>query len=201
MRCATGGAPGRARRLLGLNPRIANASLYTNLVLGDAAALAARLRDDPELASKPGGPHQWVPLLYACHTCMARDDRARLAGLVEIVRDLCAGADPNAEYHWNWHPELPRTALWASVCEVEHLPMAEVLRAGANPTDGVTGHIAAGGERAGVGAAASVRPESKRRSTRACRRWCTSSRGLTPSLALTGCWITGPIPTSLGTEW
>jgi hypothetical protein len=60
---------------------------------------------------------------------------------------LCAlGATPNAEYHWNWHPELPRTALWAAVCAVRHLPLAEVLlEAGANPTDGVTVHIAGGG--------------------------------------------------------
>jgi hypothetical protein len=70
-----------------------------------------------------------------------------LEGLVRIARRLCElGADPNAEYHWNWHPELPRTALWASVCTVGHLPLAEVLlTAGANPTDGVTAHIAGGG--------------------------------------------------------
>ena len=45
--------------------------------------------------------------------------RPRLEGLVDIARRLCAlGANPNAEYHWNWHPELPRTALWAAVCAV-----------------------------------------------------------------------------------
>jgi hypothetical protein len=36
--------------------------------------------------------------------------------------------------------------LWGSVCAVGHLPLAEVLlEAGANPTDGVTAHIAGGG--------------------------------------------------------
>jgi hypothetical protein len=72
---------------------------------------------------------------------------ARLNGLVVIARRLLSlGANPNAEYHWNWHPELPRTALWAAVCAVGHLPLAQVLLdAGANPTDGVTGHIAGGG--------------------------------------------------------
>jgi hypothetical protein len=36
--------------------------------------------------------------------------------------------------------------LWASVCTIGHLPLAEVLlEAGANPTDGVTAHIAGGG--------------------------------------------------------
>jgi hypothetical protein len=67
--------------------------------------------------------------------------------LVAIARRLCAlGANPNAEYHWNWHPELPRTALWGAICVVSSLPLAEaLLEAGANPTDGVTAHIAGGG--------------------------------------------------------
>jgi ankyrin repeat protein len=147
LRAATAGATGRARRLLALHPRLATASLHTALVLGDAASVEACLRSRPELATEPGGPHGWVPLLYACHTCMHRDDPARADGLVTIARRLCAlGADPNAEYHWNWHPELPRTALWAALCAVAHLPLAEVLlEAGANPTDGVSVHIAGGG--------------------------------------------------------
>jgi len=147
VRCATGGAIGRAERLLAIHPRIASATLHTALVLGDAAAVEDRLRSHPELAPQPGGLQNWEPLLYVCHTCMAKGVPARLDGLVAIARRLCAlGANPNAEYHWNWHPELPRTALWAAVCVVGHLPLAEVLlTAGANATDGVTAHIAGGG--------------------------------------------------------
>src|SRR5262249_25325537 len=147
IRCATGGATGRAERLLALHPRLASASLHTALVLGDTAAVEDRLKHHPELAQQPSGPQNWEPLLYACHTAMHKGDPARLEGLVAIARRLCAlGANPNAEYHWNWHPELPRTALWAAVCAVGHLPLAEVLlEAGANPTDGVTTHIAGGG--------------------------------------------------------
>ena len=147
VRCATGGAVGRAERLLALHPGIAMASLQTALVLGDAAGVETRLRAQPELATRPGGAQQWEPLLYACHTCLHRTDSARLDGLVAIARQLCAlGANPNAEYHWNWHPELPRTALWAALCEVRHLPLAELLLdAGANPTDGVSVHITGGG--------------------------------------------------------
>jgi hypothetical protein len=146
VRCATGGASGRAERLLALHPGIASASLYTALVLGDAESVAPRLQQHPELATPPGGPQSWEPLLYACHTCLHRGHPGRVEGLVAIARQLCAlGANPNAEYHWNWHPELPRTALWAAVCVVAHLPLAEVLlEAGANPTDGVTVHIAGG---------------------------------------------------------
>jgi len=147
IRCATGGASGRAERLLALHPGLASASLYTALVLGDAASVEARLRSEPELATRPGGPQHWEPLLYVCHTCMHGRTASRLDGLVSIARRLCAlGANPNAEYHWNWHPELPRTALWGAVCGVAHLPLAELLlEAGANPTDGVTAHIAGGG--------------------------------------------------------
>jgi len=147
VRCATGEAIGRADRLLALYPRLASATLYTALVLGDVADVERRLAAQPELVRQPGGPQKWEPLLYVCHTSMHRKEPARLDALVAIARHLCAlGANPNAEYHWNWHPELPRTALWAAVCAVGHLPLASVLlEAGANPTDGVTSHIAGGG--------------------------------------------------------
>ena len=141
LRCATGGASDRAGRLLARHPSIASDSLQTALVLGDRAAVEERLLHQPELATRPGGPHDWEPLLYACHTCVYGD---RAGDLVAIARRLCSlGANPNAEYRWNWHPELPRTALWAALFAVGHLPLAEaLLEAGANPTDGVSMHIA-----------------------------------------------------------
>jgi Ankyrin repeats (many copies) len=147
IRSSTGGARGRAERLLARHPGITSASLHTALVLGDAASVETRLREHPELVTRSDGPQNWEPLLYVCHTCMHRSSAGQLDGLVTIARTLCAlGANPNAEYHWNWHPELPRTALWGAVCAVGHLPLAEVLlEAGANPTDGVTAHIAGGG--------------------------------------------------------
>jgi hypothetical protein len=147
VRCASAGATGRAERLLALHPRVSTATFHTALVLGDAAKVEEALRKQPELARRAGGPHDWEPLLYVCHTSMARNDPARLEGLVQIARQLLAlGGNANGEYHWNWHPELPRTVLWAAVCVARHLPLAEtLLAAGANPTDGVTGHIAGGG--------------------------------------------------------
>jgi ankyrin repeat protein len=145
--CATGNASGRAERLLQLHPGIASATFHTALVLGDAASVEKQLSARPELAAQPGGPQNWEPLLYVCHTCLHRTVPASVNGLVEIAKLLCAlGANPNAEYHWNWHPELPRTALWGAICTVRHLPLAQLLlEAGANPTDGVSVHIAGGG--------------------------------------------------------
>ena len=147
IRCATGGASGRAERLLTLHPGIAKASLFSALVLGNAESVATRLGERPDLATESGGPQKWEPLLYVCHTSMHKTAAGNMDGLVSIARQLCAlGANPNAEYHWNWHPELPRTALWGAVCVINSLPLAEVLlEAGANPTDGVTTHIIGGG--------------------------------------------------------
>lgn len=147
VRCATGNAAARALRLLARHPDIAHANLFTELVLGDAHAVEARLQKDPEAATRVGGAQSWEPLLYVCHTFLHQKAPERADGLVAIARALLArGANPNAEYHWNWHPELPRTALWGSVCAVGHLPLAEVLlEAGAKATDGVTTHITAGG--------------------------------------------------------
>ena len=146
IRSATGNAPAQALRLLALYPDIAHASLYTELVLGDAGTVKARLEKDPEAVTQAGGIQNWEPLLYVCHTCLHHDVPERAEGLVAIARELLVfGADPNAEYHWNWHRELPRTVLWGALCVVDHLPLAEaLLEGGANPTDGVSMHIAGG---------------------------------------------------------
>jgi len=146
LHCATGSARPRALRLLALHPAIAHANLHTELVLGEAESVAARLRKHSQAATEAGGVQGWPPLLYVCHTCLHHDAPERAAGLVAIARELLAqGADPNAEYHFQWHNELPRTALWGALCATSHLPLAEtLLAAGANPTDGVSMHINAG---------------------------------------------------------
>jgi ankyrin repeat protein len=146
IRCATGSAPERAFRLLARHAGIAHANLYTELVLGDMDAVTARLAKTPEVAKQKGGVQNWEPLLYVCHSFLQKDSPERTKALVAITRELLRfGANPNAEYDWNWHPELPRTALWAALIATSQRELAEVLlEAGANPTDGVTMHIAAG---------------------------------------------------------
>src|SRR5215468_4729151 len=146
VRCATGSAPERAMRLLARHAGIANANLYTELVLGDADAVETRLKANPAIARQRGGVQNWEPLLYVCHTFLHKDSPERAKGLVRIARELLRmGSNPNAEYDWNWHPELPRTALWGALIATGQRELAEVLlEAGATPTDGVSTHIAAG---------------------------------------------------------
>jgi hypothetical protein len=88
VRCATGAAPERAMRLLARHPGIANANLYTELVLGDAVAVETRFEADPSLARQRGGVQNWEPLLYVCHTFLQKDSPERAKGLVRIARDL-----------------------------------------------------------------------------------------------------------------
>jgi ankyrin repeat protein len=148
VRFAAGAAAGRARRLLALHPGIAQAGLHASLVLGDVAQVERRLRGEPALATQPGGPEGWEPLQYVCQSSLFDDGSEGASGLVAAARLLLAhGANPNAEYHWKWHPELPRTVLWAALCTARNLPLARaLLEAGANPTDGVSLQILASGD-------------------------------------------------------
>src|SRR5207247_9556638 len=81
VRCATGSAPERPMRLLARHAGIANANLYTELVLGDADAVEARLKANPAIARQRGGVQNWEALLYVCHTFLQKDSPERAKGL------------------------------------------------------------------------------------------------------------------------
>ena len=143
---ATETRPERADRLLRLHPEIAHASFHTALILGDVERVAAQLGRRPALATEPGGPRGWVPLLYLCHTSLRFGPPARREDLVTIARRLLdLGADPGARFPW-LHHGVRRSALWGAVCTTRLLPLAELLLdAGADPNDGVTLPLAASG--------------------------------------------------------
>jgi len=143
---ATEVRPDRAARLLALHPAIAKANFHTALVLGDAAYVDARLTERPALATEPGGPRNWPPILYVCHTALGFGPPSRPDGLVAIARRLLElGVDPNARFPW-LHHGVQRAVLWSAVCTARLLPLAELLLdAGANPNDGVTLTLAASG--------------------------------------------------------
>ena len=143
---ATEVSPDRAARLLQLHPGIASRNFHTALLLGDIARVEAHLAEKPSLATESGGPRDWLPLLYVCHTGMGFGPATRSDGLVAIARRLLAlGADPNTRFPW-LHHGVRRPALWGAVCVTRLLPLADVLLdAGANPNDGVTLPLVASG--------------------------------------------------------
>ena len=144
LEAATDGRPDRAERILGLHPGIAKANLHTALVLGDAAAVNARLDKDPLLATKPGGPRGWEPIHYVCYTSIAHDHPARAAGLAVIAKRLIAlGVDPNTRFPW-LHHNVHRPVLYGAAQVAQSMPLVQaLLDAGADPNDGVTLPLAA----------------------------------------------------------
>ncbi len=144
LEAATDGRGDRAERILKLHPGIAGANLYTALVLGDAQRVAARLDQDPSLATKPGGPRGWEPIHYVCYTALGHDAPDRAAGLAAIARRLIVlGVDPNTRFPW-LHHNVRRPVLWGASRVVRAMPLVEtLLDAGADPNDGVTLPMAA----------------------------------------------------------
>jgi ankyrin repeat protein len=141
---ATDGRTSRAERLLALHPRIAGANFYTALVTGDAAAVEKHLARRSTLAHERGGPRDWEPLHYVCHTSLGRTSTACADGIVAVARHLLhLGADPNTRFPW-LHHGVRRPVLWGAT-RVAQLPaLAELLlESGADPNDGVSFTLAA----------------------------------------------------------
>lgn len=91
----------KAERMLADDPSIASANIWAAAAAGNVDGV----RDGDVNAE--GGPHGWVPLLYACYS---RLDRPTL----EVARVLLErGADPNAGYLWHGNVP-PFTALTAA---------------------------------------------------------------------------------------
>ncbi|MEV4617498.1 ankyrin repeat domain-containing protein [Asanoa sp. NPDC049573] len=98
-----------AARVLADNPSLTRADPHVAAAASDVDALAAILAADPGAANRPGGPHDWPPLLYLCY---ARHDpaldEAAVLGTARLL--LSAGADPNASFRWRGL-DPPFTAL------------------------------------------------------------------------------------------
>lgn len=143
---ATEVQPERAARLLELYPRLGEANFHAALLLGAVDRVESELARRPALATEAAGPREWPPLLYVCHTGLAFGPPSRRDDLLATARLLLArGADPNTRYPW-LHHGVHRPALWAAVCVARLRPLAELLLdAGADPNDGVTFPLAAGG--------------------------------------------------------
>ena len=138
----------RARALLDDQPELSRLNVYTASVAGDVSAVGECLEADSELATTPGGPHDWEPLLYVAYSRLDHGISGHSA--IEITRLLLShGADPNAGYLWAGFP-CPYTVLAGVFGEGENGParcpphkncyeLAEILiEAGADPNDAQT---------------------------------------------------------------
>jgi ankyrin repeat protein len=134
----------QARALLAAHPDLSTASIYTMAAVGEVAAANALLANDPTLANRQGGPHQWEPLLYLAYSRLNSSEPGHSA--LDVARLLLAhGADPNAGYLWDGLPS-PFTALTGALGEGEDavnqpphqdgMALARLLLdAGADPND------------------------------------------------------------------
>jgi ankyrin repeat protein len=113
---ATDGHCTRAERMLAARPELER-DQWVQLVLGSG------WEGDP---NEPGGPRNWAPILYVCHSCFASPALAR-----ELLE---RGADPNATFA-NEYGEM--SALYGAA-GVAHDPELTriLLEAGADPDDG-----------------------------------------------------------------
>jgi len=134
----------RAERLAADPAALAREDFLAAVILGDVAVVARGLAADPGLATRPGGPRGWVPLLYLCFGRVLAPGAG--ADAVEVARLLLrAGADPRS--HVLFHGRYRWTAVTAAIGEGESGPVAApphpqarplvelLLDAGADPND------------------------------------------------------------------
>jgi ankyrin repeat protein len=113
---ATSGRRKRAERMLAARPEIGR-DPWARLVLGRG------WEGDP---NEPGGPRNWPPLGYVCHSCFVPREPAR--------KLLARGAYPNASFAGE---DGPITALYGAAGVLHDPELTRILlEAGANPDDG-----------------------------------------------------------------
>ena len=129
--------------MLGASPELAHKDIWTAAAAGDFAHVGGLVDADPPLADRPGGPFDWVPLLYVTYSRISVD-APQCSPLRTAKVLLDAGADPNAGYLWDG--TYPFTALTGALGggedktnqppHPEALALARLLlEAGADPND------------------------------------------------------------------
>lgn len=122
---------GRAAEILAANPGIADRSVHTAAVLGEAGAVREALARDRAAAVQLDEERGWPPLLYACYSRWHRFDPDRAGGLAQVVRLLLA-AGAGANTNDGGRPRL-YSALRGAVETAKPEITGLLLEAGANP--------------------------------------------------------------------
>src|SRR3954470_19614035 len=124
-----------AERLLAHDPSLASAGLDVAVVLGDDAAVASALREDPGIVSRglPGPGRQ--PLSFACHSAFLKPASPRAPGVRRVVELLL---DHGADVNETFDNEFGAMPVLYGAAGVAHDPETTqlLLDRGANPNDG-----------------------------------------------------------------
>lgn len=128
-----------ARALLHTEPSLAEHSIYTAAVLGNASAVQQWLEHDPSLATTRGGPHGWDALTWCCFSRWLRDEPQRGSDFVAVARALVeAGAPVNTGFMDYGHGPSAQheSALYGAAGVAFCAPLtALLLEHGADPND------------------------------------------------------------------
>lgn len=123
------------RRLLAVDPALANDNFGLELALYDETSVRRRLKADPEVATRPIGPRSPIlHLAFSRHIHAAPELEPQMLGIAEAL--VRCGADVNDGYPAE--PDSPHmlSALYGALGHAHNLPLARwLLENGADPND------------------------------------------------------------------
>jgi ankyrin repeat protein len=128
-----------ANALLAGHPALADASIHTAAILGDAEAVRRFLAGDATQATVKGGPRKWDALTHLCFSRYLRLEPQRGAGFVRAAAALLeAGAEPTTGFYSTEHEPKPvfESALYGAAGIAHHPELTRLLlERGADPND------------------------------------------------------------------
>jgi ankyrin repeat protein len=138
---ASGGID-EAERILAENPALAGQNVYAAATFGNAPAVQRFVNEDPENATRKGGPRNWDPLTYLCFSRYLKLDRSKSDGFIRCAKILLeSGASPNTGWFEQNHAPQPEfeSALYGAAGIAHHPEVTQLLLDhGADPNDGET---------------------------------------------------------------
>ena len=144
-----------AEAILKAHSEVAESSIYTAAILGDAAGVRRFLHDSndaAELALQRGGPLNWDALTYLCfsrYLRLTRKDAVRAKSFVDTARALLdAGAIADTGWFEENNEAVPfwESAIYGAAAVAQHAELTRLLlERGADPNDEETPYHAAEG--------------------------------------------------------